>query len=133
MRILFMGTPEFAVESLRRLVADGHEGCGVITQPDKPRNRNKVTFSPVKEYALSQNLPVYQPVSVRDGEALALVERLDPELIVTAAYGKLLPEEIPALLDKGDRRLTGPTMPPQGLYLNRVWYDGTVGEMMARN
>lgn len=94
MKILFMGTPEFAVESLRRLVADGHEICGVFTQPDKPRNRNKVTFSPVKEYALSQNLPVYQPVSVRDGEALALVERLAPELIVTAAYGKLLPEEI---------------------------------------
>ena len=94
MKILFMGTPEFAVESLRRLLDDGHEVCGVFTQPDKPRNRNKVTFSPVKEYALSQNLPVYQPVSVRDGEALALVERLDPELIVTAAYGKLLPEEI---------------------------------------
>ena len=94
MKILFMGTPEFAVESLRRLLADGHEVCGVFTQPDKPRNRNKVTFSPVKEYALSQNLPVYQPVSVRDGEAMALVEQLAPELIVTAAYGKLLPEEI---------------------------------------
>ena len=92
MKILFMGTPEFAVESLRRLLADGHEVCGVFTQPDKPRNRNKVTFSPVKEYALSQNLPVYQPVSVRDGEAMALVEQLAPELIVTAAYGKLLPE-----------------------------------------
>ncbi|MDY3282393.1 methionyl-tRNA formyltransferase [Dysosmobacter sp.] len=94
MKILFMGTPEFAVESLRRLVADGHEICGVFTQPDKPRNRNKVTFSPVKEYALSRNLPVYQPVSVREGEALALVEQLAPELIVTAAYGRLLPEEI---------------------------------------
>ena len=53
--------------------------------------------------------------------------------MVYASYGKLLPEDIPALLDKGDRRLTGPTMPPQGLYLNRVWYDGAVGEMMARN
>ena len=49
--------------------------------------------------------------------------------MVYAAYGKLLPEDIPALLEKGDRRLTGPTMPPQGLYLNRVWYDGPVGEM----
>ena len=48
-------------------------------------------------------------------------------------YGKLLPEEIPDLLEKGDRRLTGPTMPPQGLYLNRVWYDGAAGDMMARN
>ena len=53
--------------------------------------------------------------------------------MVYASYGKLLPEDIPALLEKGDRRLTGPTMPPQGLYLNRVWYDGAPGEMMARN
>lgn len=52
--------------------------------------------------------------------------------MVYAAYGKLLPEDIPALLEKGDRRLTGPTMPPQGLYLNRVWYDGAVGEMLSR-
>ena len=51
MRILFMGTPDFAAVSLKRLVEDGHEICGVFTQPDKPRNRNKVTFSPVKEYA----------------------------------------------------------------------------------
>lgn len=53
--------------------------------------------------------------------------------IVYASYGKLLPQEIPELLEKGDRRLTGPTMPPQGLYLNRVWYDGAVGEMMERD
>ena len=52
--------------------------------------------------------------------------------MVYASYGKLLPEEIPLLLEKGDRRLTGPTMPPQGLYLNRVWYDGAVGEMFSR-
>ena len=53
--------------------------------------------------------------------------------MVYAAYGKLLPEEIPLLLEKGDRRLTGPTMPPQGLYLNRVWYEGNAGEMMDRH
>ena len=95
MRILFMGTPEFAVASLRRLVEDGHEICGVFTQPDKPKNRgHKLTFSPVKEYALTQNLPVYQPLKMRDGEAEALVKQLAPELIVVAAYGKILPEEI---------------------------------------
>ena len=92
MRILFMGTPEFAVASLRRLVEEGHTICGVLTQPDKPRNRgHKVTFSPVKEYALSESLPVYQPATLRDGEALELVKRLAPELTVVAAYGKLLP------------------------------------------
>ena len=95
MRILFMGTPEFAVASLRRLVEDGHEICGVFTQPDKPKNRgHKLMFSPVKEYALTQNLPVYQPLKMRDGEAEALVKQLAPELIVVAAYGKILPEEI---------------------------------------
>lgn len=94
MRILFMGTPDFAVVSLRRLVEDGHEICGVFTQPDKPRNRNKVTFSPVKEYALSQGIAVYQPLKMRDGEALGIVQELAPELIVVVAYGRLLPEEI---------------------------------------
>jgi len=94
MRILFMGTPDFAVVSLRRLVEDGHDICGVFTQPDKPRNRNKVTFSPVKEYALSQGIEVYQPLKMRDGEALRIVQELAPELIVVVAYGRLLPEEI---------------------------------------
>lgn len=95
MRILFMGTPDFAVASLKRLVEDGHEICGVFTQPDKPKNRgHKLTFSPVKEYALSQNLAVYQPLKMRDGEAMSIVEELAPELIVAAAYGKILPEDI---------------------------------------
>jgi len=95
MRILFMGTPEFAVASLRRLVEDGHDVCGVFTQPDKPKNRGmKLLFSPVKEYALTQDIPVYQPLKMRDGEALAIVQALKPELIVVAAYGKILPEDI---------------------------------------
>ena len=95
MRILFMGTPDFAVASLKRLVEDGHELCGVFTQPDKPKNRgHKLTPSPVKEYALSQGLEVYQPLKMRDGEALSIVEKLAPELIVVAAYGKILPEDI---------------------------------------
>lgn len=95
MRILFMGTPEFAVASLKRLVEDGHEICGVFTQPDKPKNRgHKLVLSPVKEYALTQNLAVYQPLKMRDGEALGIVKALGPELIVVAAYGRILPEEI---------------------------------------
>ena len=90
-----MGTPEFAVASLKRLVEDGHEICGVFTQPDRPKNRgHKLAFSPVKEYALSQGLSVYQPTKMRDGTALALVRELHPELIVVAAYGRILPEDI---------------------------------------
>lgn len=95
MRILFMGTPEFAVASLKRLVEDGHEVCGVFTQPDKPKNRgHKLMFSPVKEYAITQDLKVYQPLKMRDGEALGIVKALAPELIVVAAYGRILPEDI---------------------------------------
>ena len=95
MRILFMGTPEFAEASLRALVEAGHEICGVFTQPDKPKNRgHKLAFSPVKEYALAQGLSVYQPVKMRDGTALALIRELAPELIAVAAYGRILPEDI---------------------------------------
>ncbi len=95
MRILFMGTPDFAVASLRRLVEDGHEICGVFTQPDKPKNRgHKMMATPVKECAITEELAVYQPVSFRGAESLELVEALKPELIVVAAYGKLLPENI---------------------------------------
>ena len=94
MRILFMGTPDFAVESLKQLVADGHTICGVFTQPDKPRNRNKVTFSPVKEYALEQGFPVYQPLSMKGPEALETVRALAPDLTVVVAYGQLLPEDV---------------------------------------
>lgn len=102
MRILFMGTPDFAVPSLRALVEAGHDICGVFTQPDKPKNRGmKLTFPPVKEYALSQNIPVFQPVKLRDGTALAQIEALAPELIVVAAYGRILPDEILAYPAKG--------------------------------
>ncbi|MBR3640610.1 MAG: methionyl-tRNA formyltransferase, partial [Oscillibacter sp.] len=94
MRILFMGTPDFAAVSLKRLFEDGHEICGVFTQPDKPGNRNKITFSAVKEYALSQGLSVYQPQKLRDGTAYELIKTLAPELIVVVAYGRILPKEI---------------------------------------
>lgn len=95
MKILFMGTPEFAVPSLKALVEAGHEVCGVFCQPDKPKNRGmKLQFPPVKEYAVTQDIPVFQPVKMRDGTALATIQELDPELIVVAAYGRILPNDI---------------------------------------
>lgn len=96
MRILFMGTPEFAVPSLEALVAAGHEVCGVFSQPDKPvgRHQNKLQPTPVKECAITYNIPVFQPVKMRDGTALAQFQALAPELIVVAAYGRILPDEI---------------------------------------
>lgn len=103
MRILFMGTPEFAVPSLEALVAAGHEVCGVFSQPDKPvgRHQNKLQPTPVKECALAHNIPVFQPVKMRDGTALAQIQALAPELIVVAAYGRILPDDILACPPKG--------------------------------
>ncbi|MCI2106299.1 MAG: methionyl-tRNA formyltransferase [Intestinimonas sp.] len=95
MRIVFMGTPSFAVPSLEALLAAGHDVCGVFTQPDKPKNRGmKLLPSAVKECALSHSIPVFQPVKMRDGEALGYLKTLNPDLIVVAAYGKILPSEI---------------------------------------
>lgn len=95
MRILFMGTPDFAVDSLSALLAAGHEVCGVFTQPDKPKNRGmKLQASPVKEFALAHDIPVFQPVKMRDGEAMGYIRDLDPALIVVAAYGRILPDDI---------------------------------------
>ena len=95
MRILFMGTPDFAVPSLEALLAAGHELVGVFTQSDRPKNRGmKLLPPPVKVRALAHDVPVFQPEKLRDGSALALVRELDPELIVAAAYGRLLPQEI---------------------------------------
>ena len=112
MRILFMGTPEFAVEQMRRLVEMGHEICGVFTQPDKPKNRGmKLAFSPVKEYALTQGLEVYQPTKMRDGTALAIVEKLQPELTVVAAYGRILPEDILAVPPRGSINVHSSILP----------------------
>lgn len=95
MRIVFMGTPEFAVPSLKALVESGYEICGVFTQPDKPKNRGmKLQTTPVKEYALTAGLPVFQPAKMRDGEALSILRERKPDLIAVAAYGKILPADI---------------------------------------
>lgn len=103
MRIVFMGTPSFAVASLEALVRAGHQIVGAFSQPDKPvgRHQNKLRPTPVKECAQAHGIPVCQPETLRDGTALALLRELDPELIVAAAYGRILPEDILALPPKG--------------------------------
>ena len=102
MRILFMGTPDFAVPSLEALIQAGHTICGVFTQPDKPKNRGmKLQAPPVKECAMAHDIPVFQPVKLRDGTALAQIQELAPELIVVAAYGRILPDDILAAPPKG--------------------------------
>ena len=92
-----MGTPDFAVSVLRRLVEDKWQVAAVYTQPDKPKNRGmKLVPTPVKEYAVTCGIPVYQPESCRDEAVLEELRALEPDVIVVAAYGKLLPQ---ALLD----------------------------------
>jgi methionyl-tRNA formyltransferase len=95
MRILFMGTPDFAKTILKALHTDGEEIVGVVTQPDKPKGRGYVlTPPPVKVYAESAGLPVYQPTTLKDGAFLPVLEDLKPELIIVAAYGKILPKYV---------------------------------------
>lgn len=102
MRILFMGTPSFAVPSLEALIRAGHTICGVFSQPDKPKNRGMKLFpTPVKECAMSHDIPVFQPAKLRDGTALAQIEAWGPELIVVAAYGRILPDDILSYPVKG--------------------------------
>lgn len=95
MRIVYMGTPDFAVPCLQKLYDLGHDVCGVFCQPDKPQGRKMIlTPPPVKEKAIALGLDVYQPVKMRDGDALAILQNLNPDLIVVVAYGKILPKEI---------------------------------------
>ena len=95
MRIVFMGTPEFAAASLEQLLTTRHEVVGVFTQPDKPKGRGyKLVPPPVKELALAHQIPVFQPQKMRDGQALEILQQLQPELIVVAAFGQFLSKEI---------------------------------------
>jgi methionyl-tRNA formyltransferase len=94
MRIVFMGTPHAAVPTLRQCLADGHEVVAVWTQPDRPSGRgNKVTFSPVKEFALAHGLTVHQPARIKNEQAKELFSSHDADVAVVVAYGRILPEE----------------------------------------
>lgn len=95
MRVVFMGTPDFAVGTLEAIIKAGHEVVAVITQPDKPKGRGKaVQYTPVKEKALEYDLPVYQPVKVREESFVKELEAMKPEVIVVVAFGQILSKEI---------------------------------------
>ncbi len=95
MRIIFMGTPEFAAPAIDSLLAAGHEIAAVFSQPDKPKGRGyTLTPPPVKVKALEHGIPVYQPTSMKDGEALKLFREIQPDVGVVIAYGKILPQDI---------------------------------------
>ena len=95
MRIVFMGTPDFSVNVLVSLVNAGHEVAAVVTQPDKPKGRGKeVSMTPVKEKALEYQIPVYQPVKVRDPQFIKIIEELAPDAIVVVAFGQIISKAI---------------------------------------
>ena len=95
MRIVFMGTPDFAAASLKKLIDKKYDIAAVFTQPDKPRDRGmKLSYSPVKELALENNIPVYQPTKLRDGTATELIKSLRPDILVVVAYGRMLPDDM---------------------------------------
>ena len=94
-KIVFMGTPDFSVPILKRIIEDGYEVIGVVTQPDRPVGRKRVlTPPPVKEEAEKHGIPVYQPEKLRQSEELGQIIALKPDLIVTAAFGQILPKEL---------------------------------------
>ena len=112
MRIVFMGTPDFAVPCLQRLLEDGHEVPAVFTQPDKPVGRHAVlTPPPVKQLALSHGIPVYQPTKMRDGTVAALLRELAPDCLVVVAYGRILPQEILDVPPRGCVNIHGSLLP----------------------
>ncbi len=95
MRVVFMGTPDFAVGILEAVVLAGHEVVLAVSQPDKPKGRGKaLQFPPVKEYAISQGIEVYQPRKVREAECVEFIRERQPEIIVVAAFGQILPKEL---------------------------------------
>ncbi|CEN24439.1 methionyl-tRNA formyltransferase [[Clostridium] sordellii] len=95
MKIVFMGTPEFAVPCLQKIIDEGHEVLAVVTQPDKPKGRGKkLAMPPVKELALKYNIDVYQPVKAREESFVEKLKEINPELIVVVAFGQILPKSI---------------------------------------
>lgn len=112
MRIVYMGTPDFAAVSLKRLVDEKFDVVGVFTQPDKPKGRGmKLMPCETKQVALDHNLPVFQPEKLRDGTALELLRQLQPDILVVVAYGRILPTEILELPKYGAINVHGSLLP----------------------
>lgn len=113
MNIVFMGTPDFAVESLKKIYESGHNVLAVVSQPDRPSGRNmKLTPTPVKEYAESKNIKVYQPEKIRkDEELYETLKRLKPDVIVVVAFGQILPQKILDIPKYGSVNVHGSLLP----------------------
>ena len=113
MKIVFMGTPDFAKESLEAVYNAGYEILAVITNPDRPKGRGmKMIASPVKEFAVSKGLKVYQPEKIKNNEEIIdEIKKLNPDVICVVAYGKILPKEILEIPPKGSINVHGSLLP----------------------
>ena len=112
MRIVFMGTPDFAVPSLQALIDAGHDVCAVYTQPDKPQGRKQIlTAPPVKTLALEHDIPVFQPNTLKNEVEQARLRELAPEVIIVVAYGKLLPKAVLDIPPRGCINVHGSLLP----------------------
>ena len=102
MRVVFMGTPDIAATCLKKILEDGFQVVGVYTQPDRPKNRGmKLAFSPVKEVALAEGIPVFQPENFREDETVEQLRALQPDVIAVVAYGRILPQRVLDIPPKG--------------------------------
>ena len=102
MRVVFMGTPDIAATCLKKIIADGFEVVGVYTQPDRPKGRGmKMVFPPVKEVAIANNIPVFQPENFREDETVEQLKALQPDVVAVVAYGRILPQRVLDLVPKG--------------------------------
>lgn len=102
MRVVFMGTPDIAATCLKKIITDGYDVVAVYTQPDRPKGRGmKMVYSPVKEVALANELPVYQPESFKDDEAVQQLADLQPDVVAVVAYGRILPQRVLDIPTKG--------------------------------
>lgn len=107
-----MGTPDFARASLQALLDDGQQIVGVFTQPDKPRGRGmQFSFSPVKELAVERGIPVFQPLTFKDGAAVEMLRSLSPDLVVTVAFGRILPEAFLSVPARGSINVHASLLP----------------------
>ena len=113
LNILFMGTPDFAKESLESIYNAGYSIIGVVTNPDRPKGRGmKMIASPVKEYAVSKNIPIYQPLKVKNNiEFIDEIKALNPDIICVVAYGRILPKEILEIPKYGCINVHGSLLP----------------------
>ena len=112
MRVVFMGTPDIAATCLKKIIADGFEVVGVYTQPDRPKGRGmKMVFPPVKDVAIANNIPVFQPENFRDDATVEELKALAPDVVAVVAYGRILPQRVLDIVPQGFINIQASVLP----------------------